>query len=325
MSFEWVTPALLGLLAAIVLWIALRKPRPDPDAERQARDLRDEIARSAQGTRQEVVATLGDFQRTLLAQQNDVARTQNELIEAFGRQLATTQQQLGGALGQATLAQVEQARLARDSLDQALEGQGTRQAASLKDLSATLSLQLEALVRANDQRMAEVRLAVDGRPAQRDPESDDDEDCEKCRDQPVEMHGPIVAARTARPQRAPCQRGRPRRDQRSARSNAPCTSSASAAAGSAPASMTRLSLTARPATMRSPKPPAPMNAAIVAVPTLITAAVLTPAMSVGAASGSWTWRNAWRDVMPSESAACAIPPETLWRPAWVLRRIGSSA
>ena len=163
MSFEWVTPALLGLLAAIVLWIALRKPRVDPDAERQARDLRDEIARSAQGTRQEVVATLGDFQRTLLAQQNDVARTQNELIEAFGRQLATTQQQLGGALGQATLAQVEQARLARDSLDQALEGQGTRQAASLKDLSATLSLQLEALVRANDQRMAEVRLAVDGR------------------------------------------------------------------------------------------------------------------------------------------------------------------
>ena len=46
--------------------------------------------------------------------------------------------------------------------------------------------------------------------------------------------------------------------------------------------------------MRSPKPPAPMNAAIVAVPTLITAAVLTPAISVGAASGSWTWRSAWR-------------------------------
>src|SRR6185295_5928975 len=56
----------------------------------------------------------------------------------------------------------EQARLARDALDQALESQGTRQAASLKDLSATLSQQLEALVRAYDQRMAEVRLAVDG-------------------------------------------------------------------------------------------------------------------------------------------------------------------
>src|SRR6187431_2830219 len=126
MSFEWVTPGLLGLLVAIVLWIALRPPPGQPDAERQARDLRDEIARSAQVTRQEIVATLGDFQRTLLAQQGDVSRTQNELIEAFGRQLAVTQQQLDASLGQATLAQVEQARLARDSLDQALEGQGTR-------------------------------------------------------------------------------------------------------------------------------------------------------------------------------------------------------
>jgi len=72
MSFEWVTPGLIGLLVAIVLWIALRPPPVHPDAERQARDLRDEIARSAQATRQEIVATLGDFQRTLLTQQGDV-------------------------------------------------------------------------------------------------------------------------------------------------------------------------------------------------------------------------------------------------------------
>jgi len=163
MSFEWVTPGLLVLLAAIVLWIALRPPPVDADAERQARDLRDEIARSAQVTRQEIVATLGDFQRTLLAQQGDVSRTQNELIEGFGRQLASTQQQLGAALSQATLVQVEQARLARESLDQTLEAQGARQAGSLKDLAATLSLQLEALVRANDQRMGEVRQAVENR------------------------------------------------------------------------------------------------------------------------------------------------------------------
>ncbi len=141
MSFEWVTPGLLVLVAAIVLWMALRPPPLDPDAERHARELRDEIARSAQVTRQEIVATLGDFQRSLLAQQGDVSRV----------------------LGQATLAQIEQARLARESLDQTLETQGGRQAASLKDLSATLSLQLEALVRANDQRMGEVRLAVENR------------------------------------------------------------------------------------------------------------------------------------------------------------------
>ena len=143
--------------------IALRPPPVDPEAERVARDLREEIRAQSPGHRQEIVATLGDFQRTLLAQPGDVSRTQNELIEAFGRQLAATQQQLGNALGQATLAQVEQARLARESLDQTLEAQGARQAASLKDLSSTLSLQLEALVRANDQRMGEVRLAVESR------------------------------------------------------------------------------------------------------------------------------------------------------------------
>ncbi len=163
MSFEWVTPALLGLIAAIVLWILLRSPPVHPDAERQARELRDEIARSAQATRQEIGATLGDFQRTLLAQQGDVSRTQSELVETFGRQLDTTRQQLDASLGQATLAQVEQARLSREGLAQTLDNQGTRQAASLKDLAATLSLQLEALVRANDQRMGEVRQAVESR------------------------------------------------------------------------------------------------------------------------------------------------------------------
>ena len=97
MSFEWLTPACSGSWPPSSCGSRSGRRRCDPDAERQARDLRDEIARSAQGTRQEVVATLGDFQRTLLAQQGDVARTQNELIEAFGRQLAATQQQLGGA------------------------------------------------------------------------------------------------------------------------------------------------------------------------------------------------------------------------------------
>ena len=38
--------------------------------------------------------------------------------------------------------------------------------------------------------------------------------------------------------------------------------------------------------MRSPKPPAPTNAAIVAVPTFTTAAVFTPARITGSASGS---------------------------------------
>jgi len=161
MLFEWLTPGLLALLVVIVLWTAFRPAPTDANAERSGRDLRDEIARSAQGTRQELVTTLGDFQRTLQAQQGDVARTQNEQIDAFSRQLATMQQQVSGALGQATMAQVEQARLARESLDTTLGAQGVRQAASLRELAESLNQQLQALVRANDQRMGEVRATVE--------------------------------------------------------------------------------------------------------------------------------------------------------------------
>ncbi len=44
-----------------------------------------------------------------------------------------------------------------------LAAQGLRQATSLKDLAEALSRQLQALVQANDQRMTEMRLAVEGK------------------------------------------------------------------------------------------------------------------------------------------------------------------
>ena len=164
MPFEsWLTPGLLALLVVVTLWLVFRKPAADPEIERSARDLRDEVARSAQATRQELGATLALFQQTLLTQLGDVARTQNEQIDAFSRQLAAMQQQVASALSQATLAQLEQARLARESLDATLAAQGTRQAASLRDLADALTTQLQALVRANDQRMGDMRLAVESR------------------------------------------------------------------------------------------------------------------------------------------------------------------
>ena len=73
--------------------------------EHLERELRDEMARSAQATRQEIVATLGDFQQTLLTQQGDVARTQNEQIDSFRTQLAAMQQRVAGAAGGDQLAQ----------------------------------------------------------------------------------------------------------------------------------------------------------------------------------------------------------------------------
>ena len=50
--------------------------------------------------------------------------------------------------------------------------------------------------------------------------------------------------------------------------------------------------------MYSPRPPAPIAAAIVAVPTPITVATRMPATIDGSASGSSTSRSSWRGVMP---------------------------
>ena len=163
MHFDWLVPALLAVLVVITFWIALRRPPVDSSVERQARELRDEVLRSAQGTRQELGGTLAEFQRTLLAQQNDTARTQNEQIDSFSRQLVAMQQHLVDSLARTSATQVEQARLARESLDTTHSAQGARQAASLKELAESLGEQLRALVAANDQRMAEVKATVETR------------------------------------------------------------------------------------------------------------------------------------------------------------------
>jgi DNA recombination protein RmuC len=125
--------------------------------------MRDEVARSAQCTRQELGATLAHFQQTLVAQQGDIARTQNEQIDSFSRQLVAMQQHLVDSLARTSATQVEQARLARESLDTTHSAQGARQAASLKELAESLGEQLRALVAANDQRMAEVKATVETR------------------------------------------------------------------------------------------------------------------------------------------------------------------
>lgn len=148
---------LLGLLALVLLlliliWTRLRSA--DASAElgpwlrqngerldRLDRDLRDELARSSGGTRQELLATLTQFQQSLLAQGGDVARTQNEQIDSFRVQLAQLQQALGA-----------QALAARESQDAA----GAR-------LSSTLAEQLQLLGQRQEQRLTQVQAAVDQR------------------------------------------------------------------------------------------------------------------------------------------------------------------
>ncbi len=158
MTFDWIPLALLALLVILLLltaWLAFRRVDPAPmkalrdelqgavraDVQQLERALRDEVARSAGGTRTELAQTLATFQQTLLAQQGDVARTQNEQIDSFRTQLAATQQHQADTLGRA----------------------GEQQAVALQRFSETLIEQLRALSQSNDQRMAEVRTTVEQR------------------------------------------------------------------------------------------------------------------------------------------------------------------
>ena len=83
---DWMLPLLVALTALTLLlvgWLARLALRPSDNRElreelgRNAEALRTEIGRSSALTRQELGATLANFQQTLLAQQGDVARTQN--------------------------------------------------------------------------------------------------------------------------------------------------------------------------------------------------------------------------------------------------------
>lgn len=119
---------------------------------RLERELRDELSRSAQGTRQELGGTLALFQQTLMTQQGDVARTQNEQIDSFRAQLATLQQLVADSLRSTASALTAQAQSAREAQDVAL-----------RRFAEGLNEQLRALSEANERRLAEVRQTVETR------------------------------------------------------------------------------------------------------------------------------------------------------------------
>ncbi len=142
---EWAVMALLALNLLLLIVLVLRRAPDTTGAaaaaaaaaanaaanasaaiERLERELRDELGRQGLTTRSD----LGTFQQMLLAQGGDTARTQNEQIDGFRTQLATTQQQTEAAL---------------------------------RRFSETLGEQLRTLSEANERRLNEVKLAVDAR------------------------------------------------------------------------------------------------------------------------------------------------------------------
>ncbi|KAF3997937.1 DNA recombination protein RmuC [Glaciimonas immobilis] len=120
--------------------------------DRNARELRDQVQTSAQGTRQEIGVNFGQLQQTLVAQMTSVATFQNSQIDTFAQQLVrlneTNAQQLDGM----RLAMNQQAQTSREE-----------QALSLQRFGDTLNQTLATLTESNAQRMTEIRTTLESK------------------------------------------------------------------------------------------------------------------------------------------------------------------
>jgi DNA recombination protein RmuC len=143
----WTVPALLALNLVVLLWIALRRQDEGP-LHRLEAELRDELGRMAQAQR----ADLGTFQQILLTQGGDVARTQNEQIDSFRGQLATTQAQTENALRRFSDTLAEQLRLLSEANERRLLALQEGNEKKLDQMRATVDEKLHATL---EQRLGE--------------------------------------------------------------------------------------------------------------------------------------------------------------------------
>src|SRR4051812_46748112 len=126
---DWLILAVLILNLGLLLALLRRQPTPASgdteglqrvvatSSERLERELREEVARSGIGTRQEIGQVLTAFQQMLLTQSGDVARTQNEQIDSFRTQLTTMHAAVGQALQTSASTLATQAHASREAQD----------------------------------------------------------------------------------------------------------------------------------------------------------------------------------------------------------------
>ncbi len=175
MLFDWTLLGLLAVLLLLTLWLVLRRPDPGPlqqvrgdlqaslrnDVQALERALRDEVARSATGTRTELTHTLASLQQTLLAQQGDVARTQNEQIDSFRTQLAATQANLADTLGRSGEQQAMALKRFSDTLIEQLRAQSQSNDLALREVRTTVEQRLTAIQLDNEKKLEQMRATVD--------------------------------------------------------------------------------------------------------------------------------------------------------------------
>lgn len=153
-------PVVLAALAALnlllLIWLLVRG-----DGQRTLSELRHEVQDSARGTRQELAQTLTLFQQTLLTQQGDVARTQNEQIDSFRTQLGAMQQMVGQSLQVATQSLAQQSQASRESQDAALKRFADAFGEQIQAMRATVEQRLQAIQADNEKKLEQMRATVD--------------------------------------------------------------------------------------------------------------------------------------------------------------------
>jgi len=160
---DWLPLALAGINLALLVVLLLRRrdDRAQAATLEATRELRAELQDSARGTRQELAQTLALFQQTLLAQQGDAGRTQNEQIDTLRTQLATMQQVIGQGLQGATQGLAQQSQAARDSQDAALRRFAESFGEQVQAMRTMVEQRLASLQADNEKKLEQMRATVD--------------------------------------------------------------------------------------------------------------------------------------------------------------------
>ncbi|MFC5428559.1 DNA recombination protein RmuC [Paraburkholderia denitrificans] len=121
-------------------------------AERIERELRNEIARTAQASRSEFGGGFAQVQQALASHLTSIATVQNNQIDGFAQQLVKL-----------TETNAQQLEAVRQSLQQQAQQARDEQGAALRHFGNVLAQQLAQLTEANDRRFAEVRATLEQR------------------------------------------------------------------------------------------------------------------------------------------------------------------
>jgi DNA recombination protein RmuC len=154
----------LGLLALIFLLLVLIWARHKPAAgvppellqsnERLERELRDELGRSASGTRQELMQGLAQFQQVLT--QGLQGSNQSLAAQALAAREAQDAAALRGAQAQA-----ESMQRLSDAVREQLQGLSKRNDERLAELRQTVEQRLTAIQQDNEKKLDQMRATVD--------------------------------------------------------------------------------------------------------------------------------------------------------------------